>query len=177
MNRYAPSFSPEIEYLYNNSGSAVSQGCLVSYSGTVSNVEDPIPEPALGKKNMLSNQATRATAVTRPVMGIALYGGTTANAPVAVALEDIANGSWGYVACAGICDVRVGISSNITAGDYLIGTAGGTLLEDTTSVTATTIIHARALEATITSGTCVAALISAQLNGNGFGIGAMGKRA
>jgi hypothetical protein len=176
MNRYGASVTPETELLYNNSGSAIPLGTLVTWSGSTSDIEDPIPEPAMGKKPMLDNQATRTAALTRPTQGIMLYGGTVENAPIGVARDAIADGDWGEV-CVGIgpCDVRIGISSNIAANDYLIGTAGGLFIEDSTSVTAVTTIHAMALEATITSGTCAAALISAVLNlGNA---GAMGKHA
>lgn len=164
MNRYAATFTPETEFMFNNSGTAISVGHLVTWSESVSNVEDPIPEPAMAKKPMLDNQATRSTAVTRPVTGIKLYDGTIENGPIGVAQSDIAASAWGPVCIRGPADIRIGISSNITAGDFLIGTAGGLAIEDTTSVTATTVIHAMALEATITSGTCAAALISAQLN-------------
>ena len=66
MNRYAATFTPETEFMFNNSGTAISVGHLVTWSESVSNVEDPIPEPAMAKKPMLDNQATRSTAVTRP---------------------------------------------------------------------------------------------------------------
>lgn len=173
--RYAPSFTYEAEFLYNNSGTAISKGCLVTWSGTVSNIEDPIPDLSGGVRPMLTNQATRSEALTRPVMGIALKADSLYNHPLGVAVDDIGVTSWGLVATKGPVDVRIGISSNIAAGDYLVGTAGGKFIEDTTSVTATTVIHAMALEATITSGTCTQALILAMLNLPE--LGAMGKRA
>lgn len=175
MNRYAPAFTYETELLYNNSGTAISKGCLVTWSGSVSSVEDPIPEPALGKKPQLDNQSARSTGTTRPVLGIQLHAGSTVNHPIGVAVDDISDGEWGLIATKGPVDVRITASQNIAAGDYLVGTAGGVFKEDATSVTAVTVIHAMALEATITSGTCAAALITAQLNIPSGG--AMGKRA
>ncbi len=174
-DRYAPDFSPVVRCLYNNSGTAISKGCLVTWSGTISNVEDPIPAPAAGKRPQLDNQATRSITAPnkRKVMGIALKPDSIYNHPVGVAMDDIATSKWGYVASEGIVDVRIGITSNIAAGDYLVGTAGGLFIEDSTSVTATTVIHAVALEATITSGTCAAALVSALLSLPT--LGAMGK--
>jgi len=173
---YAPSFTWEgANLFYNNSGTAISKGCLVTWSGTITAMEDPIPGHTAGKKPMLSNQATRSDSVSRPVMGIKLHSGSAVNHPIGVAADDIGVTTWGLVVNGGPVDVRIGISSNIASGDYLIGTAGGLFIEDATSVTATTLIHAIALEATITSGTCAAALIQALLEVPSGG--AMGKRA
>jgi hypothetical protein len=175
MDRYGAAVTPKVERLFNAGASAISMGCAVTWAGVTAQMEDPIPEPATGYKPMLANQAARTSSLTRPVQGIVLAGADLFNHPIGVAKDDIAASAWGEIAIAGPADVRIGISSNITANDYLITTAGGLLIEDATSVTATTIVHAMALEATITSGTCAAALISAQLN---FPIGgAMGKRA
>jgi hypothetical protein len=80
-----------------------------------------------------------------------------------VAMEDITASAWGHVCMGGKCDVRVGISAVIAAGDPLYVTAGGAFIENTTYGTATAV-HAVALEAVTTSAICSAALCSAFVN-------------
>lgn len=180
---YAFPFSPTVRLLFNTGTTAIDLGAAVEWSGTVANVEDPIPEPAMGKKPMMANQATRSSATTRPVMGIKHFAPTAANDDeynpiVGVARESIAASSWGEVCVAGPCDVLIAggaSANNIAAGDDLVAITGGRFIEDTTSVTAIVVVHAKALEATIASGTCTAALISALLNDTG--INAFGKSA
>jgi len=174
-DRYAPNFSPEIQFLFNGMATAISQGCGVTFASTVSRVEDPIPELAGGKRQTLANQSARTCDLTRMIKGVMLSEGGLYNHPRGVALEDIAASAWGRVAIQGACDVRIGPSQNIAANDYLIVSSAGVWIEDATSVTATTVVHAIALEATITSGTCAAALLLAQLTLPQ--LGAAGKRA
>jgi hypothetical protein len=174
-DRYAPNFSPEVQFLFNGSASAISQGMGVTYCATCSQVEDPIPELAGGKRPTLASQSARTCDILRTIKGIQRHTGNLYNHPVGVAMSDIAASAWGYVAVQGAVDVRIGPSQNIAANDYLIVTSTGSFIEDATSVTATTVIHAIALEATITSGTCAAALITAQLTLPSIGAG--GKRS
>jgi hypothetical protein len=174
-DRYSPDYSPKIRFLFNSSATAISHGQAVTFGVTVATVEDPIPEYGTLAKPTLANQSSRSQALTRNVKGIARHNGSLSNHPVGVAMEDIAASAWGRVAVEGMCDVRIGPSQNIAADDYLVVTSTGSFIEDATSVTATVTIHAIALEATITSGTCAAALVGAQLTLPV--LGAAGKRA
>ena len=168
MDRMGFGFAPEVAYLYNPTATAIAKGqCVYWQAADAAVYSMPFPEPdnSGGKKNMLANQATRSAGITEPVMGVSL---TTIvpsilKGPGGVAMEALAASAWGHVCLAGKVDVRIATASDIAAGDPIVATAGGNFIEVATYGTATAV-HAMALEATITSGTCAAALISAFLN-------------
>jgi hypothetical protein len=166
MDRHAALFAPQVEFLYNGGASAISKGCMCEWGGAAgtfyAQVEDPKEEEI---KETLPSQSARPSGVKRAVPGLILWRNQTAasNYPVGVAMEDIAASAWGHVCVGGVCDVRIGTTEDIATADWLIATSDGTFVENTAAASAATFIHARALEATITSGACSAALIQALL--------------
>lgn len=161
-------FAPETVLLYNPSATAINQGEAAVWNATVQTpFAMPYPEPDLsgGVRPQLTNQATRSVGVTINVPGAVGYADTVAptstnNGPLGVAMEIISASSWGHIALSGRADVRIGPSQSIANGDPLVVTTAGCWVEET-GPDAATVVHAMALEATITSGECTAALISA----------------
>lgn len=157
--RLAPPFDPRIVYLYN-AGTAIGYAEAVQWNGGTA-VEFSDPEPAGSTRKAASNQSTRSTGVTLNVPTIKQATTiATNNSFCGVATEAISANSWGKVALGGLVDVKIGPSSNITVGDFLVVSAAGAFAEEGGIATATQV-HALAMEATITSGTCAAAYIQA----------------
>ena len=159
MDRMGFPFTPEVAFLYNAS-TAIQMGQAVTWAGTATNMQYPEPDLSGGLKPQLVNQSARTTSVVMAVPAIKKASSPTDhNGLCGVALETIAATSWGHVALSGVVDVFIGGSANIAVNDPLYVSAGN-FAEVAVPATATAI-HAMALEATITSGTCASALISA----------------
>lgn len=155
-------FSPQIEWYYNI-GTAINVGDAVEWApASTYSMEYPEPDATSGRRQ-LANQAARgsthqAVPVIRQCAGVSDHNGICG-----VAGQDIAASAWGEVVIAGKCDVRIRGSNVVVQGEGLIPSAGMWDKQTASVAAALTAIHAMALEATITSGTCASALISAFL--------------
>ena len=157
--RWAPPFSPRVVFLYN-AGTAIGYAEAVQWnSGTA--VEFSDPEYAGEVKKEYANQSTRSvgTTITVPTIKQATTIATN-NSFCGVAMEDISANSWGRVAMSGLVDVLITTTENITVGDLLVASAAGMFAEHPGIATGTQV-HAIAMEACLTSGTCVGAYIHA----------------
>jgi len=94
-----------------------------------------------------SKQATRTAGIGRNSREITLHNGDLSNHPVGVAMETIANTTWGLVWRSLVLVSSESVPPRRSPlATILVVTSIGTFLEDATSVTATSVIHALALE-------------------------------
>jgi len=167
-SRLAPPFTPDVEFLYNEGATAIAAGKAVQWGDALVATEYSDPQLSGEQKKTLANQSARATGVTQNVPSIKQADVVADNNSLCgVAVDDIAATSWGWVATKGLADVYIGASANITVNDLLIVATGGVFAESPAIGTAT-FVHALAMEATITSGTCAAALITAFIPASGI---------
>ncbi len=167
-SRLAPPFTPDVEFLYNEGATAIAAGKAVQWGDALIATEYSDPQISGEQKQMLANQSARSSGVTQNVPSIKQADTVGAsNTMMGVALEEIGATAWGYVATKGLVDVYIGASANITVNDLLVVATGGVFAENAGIATAV-LIHAIAMEATITSGTCAAALITAFIPASGI---------
>lgn len=97
--------------VYNGSGSTLSKGAALRFSGTNYNVADPVP----------------GTGVTSSIPGV-----TTCNAYeenfLGVAMEDIPTSSWGLACFQGKCQVRMAASQTGSVGNTGLSDASGNIV-------------------------------------------------
>lgn len=168
MPRLGPPFDPQTVFVYNDGASAIAAGQAVQWGDAVKAHEQNEPDYSAGQRTTLTNQSTRTIGVTSNIPSIKRADTVSvSNTMCGVALADIAITAWGWVATQGLVDVYIGPSANITANDLLIVSAAGAFAENPGIATCLTI-QAIAMEATITSGTCAAAMISAFIPASGI---------
>ena len=150
----AKEFGAETQAVYNNSTATISKGDAVSWGSTVTALENPTMDPG-------------STATTLPVLGVKTGAAAFEENFLGVALADITDTTWGYIAINGYCDATVAKSQALTAGDLLTVSAGE--MKEAADATANSFHAAIALEACVTTtatGTCAVRISSMPGMGN-----------